>query len=187
MSAERLREPITVPLSDGTAVCLRPIRPDDAPRLQALQARLSPDSIYLRWLAARTELPAAEAAHLAELDYVTRMAYVATTGQGEDEQVIGVARYGLVRRDDPEEAEAAVVVQDDFQRRGLGWALLGRLMRYARAMGVRTLVAEISATNARMLRFLERGGLPVTRRLEGGAWQIRMDISDAAGNQDGAS
>jgi RimJ/RimL family protein N-acetyltransferase len=177
MSAERLRQPVTVPLSDGTPVCLRPIRPDDAARLQAFHARLSPDSIYLRWLAAHPVLSAEEARQLADLDYVTRMAYVATQGEGPAERIVGVARYGLVRPGDPDEAESAVIVEDSFQRRGLGWALLGRLMRYARAMGVRTWLAEINAGNARMLRFIERGGLPVTRRLEGGAWQVRMDIS----------
>ena len=177
MSAERLREPMIHTLSNGAPVCLRPIRADDAPRLQSFHTRLSPNSIYLRWLAAHPVLTAQEAAQLSELDYVTRMAYVATVGAGPEEQIVGVARYGLVRPADPEVAEAAVVVQDDYQSRGLGWALLGRLMRYARAMGVQAWVAEINAGNARMLRFIERGGLPVTRQLQGGAWQLRMDIS----------
>lgn len=177
MSAERLRQAITLPLTDGTSVCVRPIHPEDAGRLQVFHTRLSPNSIYLRWLAAHPVLSPAEAAQLSDLDYRTRMAYVATTGAGEAEAIVGVARYGLVRPDDPDDAEAAVVVEDAYQSRGLGWALLGRLMRYARAMGVRTWVAEINAGNARMLRFIERGGLPVTRRLDGGAWQVRMDIS----------
>jgi GNAT superfamily N-acetyltransferase len=185
MTAERLREPTTVPLSDGTPVCLRPIRPDDAARLQAFHTRLSPNSIYLRWLAAHPVLSPAEAAQFSDLDYVTRMAFVATTGDGEAEAIVGVARYGLVRPADPAEAEAAVVVEDAYQGRGLGSALLGRLLRYARAMGVRTWVAEINAGNARMLRFIERGGLPVTRQLEGGAWQVRMDISGVPSGPDG--
>ncbi len=177
MSAERLRQPVIVSLSDDSAVCLRPIRPDDAARLQAFHTRLSPNSIYLRWLAAHPVLSADEARQLSDLDYVTRMAFVATTGDGADEQIVGVARYGLLK---PDEAEAAVIVEDAYQSRGLGWALLGRLMRYSRAMGVTTWLAEINAGNARMLRFIERGGLPVTRRLDGGAWQVRMDISSVS-------
>lgn len=185
MNAERLREPAIVTLKDGTQVCVRPIRADDAARLQAFHTRLSPNSIYLRWLAAHPVLSAAEAAQLSDLDYNSRMAYVATTGTGEAEPIVGVARYGLVRPADPTEAEAAVVVEDAYQSRGLGWALLGRLMRYARAMGVTTWVAEINAGNARMLRFIERGGLPVKRRLEGGVWQLRMDISGIEPATDG--
>ena len=177
MSAATLREPVIVTLSDGSAVCLRPIRADDAERLQAFHTRLSPNSIYLRWLAAHPVLSPEEARQLSDLDYVTRMAFVATTGAGETEHIVGVARYGLIK---PDEAESAVIVEDAYQSRGLGWALLGRLMRYSRAMGVTAWIAEINAGNARMLRFIERGGLPVTRRLEGGAWQVRMDISSVS-------
>ncbi len=181
---ERLREPVIVPLSGGETVQVRPIRPDDAARLQAFHTRLSPNSIYLRWLAAHPVLSGAEAAQLSNLDYTTRMAYVALTGEPGAEQIVGVARYGLVRPDQPEEAEAAVVVEDAFQGRGLGWALTSRLMRYARALGVRAWLAEINAGNARMLRFIERAGLPVTRRFDGGAWQLRMDIASAAPEQE---
>ena len=50
MTMATLPVPETVTLSDGTTVTLRPIRADDAERLQALHARLSPETIYLRFL-----------------------------------------------------------------------------------------------------------------------------------------
>ncbi len=178
MSAESLREPVTVPLADGASVRLRPIRPEDAPRLQAFHSRLSPNTIYLRWLAAHPVLSAAEAAQLSEVDTLTRMAYIAVTGEAGSEQIVGVARYGLV---EPGEAEAAVVVEDAYQGRGLGTALLGRLMEYAKAQGVRIWLAEINAENARMMRFINRGGFPVARRFEGGSVQVRLDISNDKG------
>lgn len=177
MSAEQLRQPFTVTLSDGTPVTVRAIRPDDAPRLQGLHARLSPESIYLRWLAARPALTDDEARDLANVDTVARMAFVAAVGEDDQERIIGVARYGRVQPDEPDVVEAAVVVEDAYQGRGLGSALVERLLRYSRAVGVRTWVAEINAVNARMLRFMERDGLPFTRQFEGGAWQVRMDIS----------
>jgi RimJ/RimL family protein N-acetyltransferase len=177
MPAERLRQPFTVSLSDGTPVTVRPIRLDDAPHLQALHARLSPESIYLRWLAARPALTDEEARDLSNVDSVARMAFVAALGQGDAERIIGVARYGRVKPDDPSVVEAAVVVEDAYQGRGLGSALIERLLRYSHAVGVRTWVAEVNAVNARMLRFMERDGLPVTRRFEGGAWQVQIDLS----------
>jgi GNAT superfamily N-acetyltransferase len=173
---EELRQPVQAGLKDGTAVCLRPIRPEDAPHLQAFHARLSPDSIYLRWLSAHPVLTDAEARALTNLDYAERMAFVATL-PGNDERLLGVARYGLVDAKRPDEAEAAVVVEDDYQGRGLGTLLLVRLLRYARAQGIRYWVAEINAENARMMRFIQRGGLPLTRRLENGAWQVKIDIT----------
>jgi L-amino acid N-acyltransferase YncA len=74
-------------------------------------------------------------------------------------------------------AEAAVVVADAFQQRGLGSLWLGRLLAYARSQGLTTWVAEINAENARMLRSMQRGGLPSTKRLDCAHWQVRIDIS----------
>jgi RimJ/RimL family protein N-acetyltransferase len=175
-------------LRDGSRVTLRAIRPDDALRLQAFHAKLSPESVYLRWLSAHPVLTDEEAAGLSQVDYHLRMAFVATLPTGaptagpeaapsDAEEIIGVARYAAAPSEGPGAAEAAVVVADAFQQRGLGTLLLGRLLAYARTQGIHTWVAEINAQNARMLRFIQRGGLPTTKRLESGSWQVRIDIS----------
>lgn len=170
-----LPTPATVTLKDGSAVILRPIGPEDAPRLQAFHTRLSPDSIYLRWLSAHPVLSDAEAAALANVDYTTRMAFVAILPE-DPEHLLGVARYGIISPERPNEAEAAIVVEDSYQSRGLGTHLLRALITYARAQGIRYWLAEINVENARMLKFIQRGGLPTTRRLESGSWQIRVDL-----------
>jgi GNAT superfamily N-acetyltransferase len=165
-------------LRDGTWVTTRAIRPDDAPRLQAFHARLSPQSVYLRWLSAHPVLTDDEAAALSRVDYHERMAFVATRpAAAGEEEIIGVARYAATPAEGPGAAEAAVVVADDFQQHGLGTLLLGRLLAYARTQAITTWLAEINAQNARMLRFIQRGGLPTTKRLDSGSFQVRMDIS----------
>jgi GNAT superfamily N-acetyltransferase len=168
----------TVTLKDGTAVTLRPIRPDDAPRLQAFHTRLSPQTIYLRWLAAHPVLTDTEAASLSNLDYTSRMAFVATRPAADGaEHIIGVSRYAVAAPERPDEVEAAIVVEDAYQGRGLGTHLLRRLWAYARAQGIRYWVAEINAENAPMMKFIQRGTLPTTRRFEGGSWQVKIDIA----------
>ena len=171
----------TITLRDGTPLVIRPIRPDDAPRLQSFHARLSPESVYLRWLSAHPVLTDEEADTLTRVDYHDRMAFVATLPSAASppgaETIVGVARYSLAPAEGPGAAEAAVVVADDFQQRGLGTRLLGWLLPYARTQGITTWVAEINAQNARMLRFIQRGGLPVTRRLESGSFQVRIDLT----------
>ncbi|MEP7358573.1 MAG: GNAT family N-acetyltransferase, partial [Anaerolineales bacterium] len=173
--------PETVTLRSGARAILRPIRPDDAARLQAFHQRLSSESIYLRWLSAHPILTDAEAADLTELDYSSRMAFVAVVPPGAPDghpgpiapgEIIGVARYAVAHPARPLEVEAAVVVADAYQRQGLGSQLLQRLLTYSQARGITTWVAEINAQNVPMLRFIGRGGLPVTRRLEGGSWQV---------------
>src|SRR5258708_31586719 len=119
--ADPLPEPELVELRDGTRVTLRAIRPDDAPRLQAFHARLSPDSVYLRWLSAHPVLSDEEAEGLARVDYHDRMALVATIP--DDGAIVGVARYSITPGEGPGAAEAAVVVADAFQQRGLGTLL----------------------------------------------------------------
>lgn len=74
-----------ITLRDGTALTIRPIWPEDAPRLQALHARLSPETIYLRFMGMPPVLFLHEAEQLAQVNYQTRMAFVATREQGNQE------------------------------------------------------------------------------------------------------
>lgn len=87
-------------LKDGRQVTIRPIRPDDAPLLQAGFSRLSPDSIYLRFLESFHMLTDKQAREFSTVDYQERMALVAEIIEdGKDtrkEALIGVARYSMV-------------------------------------------------------------------------------------------
>lgn len=176
MSIESLPVPEAVNLHDGMPLTIRPIQPDDSPRLQALHSRLSPESIYLRFLGMHPILTQREAERLANVDYQTRMAFVATLEEAGEEIIVAVARYDVIRPDRPEVAEAAIVVEDRYQGQGLGSILLDRLLAYARAHGVRTFVAEISAENERMMRFVQRSGLPVEKKLEDRVWEVQLNI-----------
>lgn len=167
-----------VRLPDGTEVTLRPIRPDDAPRLLALHSRLSPESIYLRFLGPHPVLTPEEAESLATVDSRHSMAFVAARVDGEDEAILGVARYAAVRPGSLDEAEVAIVVEDAHQRRGLGTLLMRRLVEHARRQGVATLSAEVTAGNERIMRFIRRSGLTTERSLEGGVWHVRVGIRE---------
>lgn len=157
-------------------VAIRPIRPDDAAGLQALHSRLSPESRYLRFLSSRASLPRDEAVKLATVDYQTRMAFVATWLSQGEERIIGVARYAVSEPATPNEAEAAIVVEDRYQGLGLGTHLLKTLVDYARERGIQTFLAEISVANARMLRMIQRSGIPMETKLESGAWEVRLKL-----------
>jgi acetyltransferase len=171
-----------VELRNGTQVLLRPIRPDDAPRLQAGFRRLSPRSIYLRFLEAYKELPEKQARRFAELDYRTQMALVAEIQEAGQPQLIGVARYALVNVNDPLVAESAIVVVDEYQRHGLGAILMDRLVRYARNQGVDYFLATVHHTNAQIIHFIEHSGLATSRQMiEPGVWEVRVSLkSDGA-------
>jgi acetyltransferase len=166
----------TASLRDGTQVVIRPVVPEDAPRLQDLYRRLSPESIYYRFLSQATELSLAQAERLANVDYGARMAFVAVCGADDEDPLIGVARYaeGL----EPGVAEAGVVVEDRYQRQGLGTILLTDLVEYARNQGIHTFVAWIHQSNTAILQFIRRSGLPTQSRLDSGLWEIRVRVDE---------
>lgn len=170
------KRPEAVTLRDGTMVTVRPIRPDDAPRLQTLFARLSPRSIFLRFLGHRKELPWELAERLANVDYQTRMALVATREQYGEDDIVADARYEGNLPGEPGLAELAIVVEDQYQGRGLGTLLLERLVAYARTHGIRVFWATVYHDNAPIKRIIQRSGLPIERSVEAGVWEIRMKL-----------
>jgi acetyltransferase len=176
----RAHESKAVHLRDGTPVLIRPVRPDDAPRLQSLFGRLSRESIYYRFLQMRKEMTDEEAQSLADLDCETQMALVATRQQDGVEAVIGVARYAVVPGKDPAEAEAAVVVEDRYQNQGLGTYLLKRLAAHALARGICAFLATVRHDNSRVMRLIRRSGLPIEGDAEAGVLALCIGLERRA-------
>jgi nucleotide-binding universal stress UspA family protein/RimJ/RimL family protein N-acetyltransferase len=149
----------TVTLRDGTRVRLRPIAPEDKPVLAASFDRLSEESRYRRFFMSKKKLSAAELDYLVDVDHTNHEAIVAVeaaSGEG-----LGVARF-VRSTDDPESAEVAVTVADDWQGRGVGRALLERLTYRARREGIRRFSAVVLADNQASVALLE--GVGETRR-----------------------
>ena len=172
-------------LRRGESITIRPIRPDDAARLQRSFAQMSPETIYERFMGYKKALPDPEARFLTSLDYDSQMALVATKTEAHGEEtIIGIAHYYALEND-RSCAEFAVVISDAYQRRGLGSYLMMRLMEYAQAHGICILLGFIWEGNYRLLRFVQRSGLPMERKLTGDLWEIRIqlegiDFSEAA-------
>lgn len=166
-----------VELKDGSHVTVRAIQAEDAPRLQALHSRLSVESRYMRFFSARADLPPDQARRLAEVDYHTCMAIVATFAQDGDEQIIGVARYAVSDSKKPNEAEAAIVVEDRYQGRGVGTVLLERLVNYAQRHGIEFFCANVDSMNTTMLQMIQRIKMPTEMKLDSGVWDIRIRIA----------
>ena len=158
-----------VTLKDGTTAVLRPIRPEDEPELSALYARLSPETAYQRFFTVMARLPPSWAHTFANVDYERRMAIVAVSA---DNGLIAVARYDLDEASN--EAEIAIVVQDHWQGKGLGTALLTELLSYAEAKGIRRFRADVLSENGRMLDMLARLTQVLTRRTERGITSLLM-------------
>ena len=160
-------------LKDGTELRLRPIRPEDAPRLVEFYERLSRHTAYQRFFTIMKRLPPDWARMLATVDHRRRLALVAERGPAGAPELVGVGRY--VPTDDPETAEVAFVVQDGVQGRGLGTNLLRHLLEAAEARGIRRFRAYVLADNTRMLDLLARLTDIRERSIEAGVVSILFE------------
>ena len=170
----------TLTLRDGRVIHMRPIHSDDAPRLQDFHHRLSHQSLYFRFFGEMPELNRELAERLSDVDYVERMAIVATPAADADAPIIAVARYQRVEEPAARAAELALAVEDSWQGQGIGPQLLRALATHARDRGFTTLVANVLYDNSRMLAMLRHLGIPSTHHLREGRVEARLDIS--AGN-----
>jgi RimJ/RimL family protein N-acetyltransferase len=168
--------PETFTLSDGQSVNIRAIRPTDAPFLVQMFEHLSDRTRRLRFHSYTGNLPRRriwrEAIALSSLDPARQAALVAIH---QDDQVVGVARFSRATAD-AVEAEAAIVVRDDFQRKGLGTHLLKRLLPVARSMGIERLFAWVMADNLHMLQIIEKANLPVRRETRSGETYVVITL-----------
>jgi GNAT superfamily N-acetyltransferase len=148
--ARRLNR-MRVELRDGSAVDVRPIRPTDKRLLREGFDRLSPESRYRRFLSPMPELSERFLAYLTEVDHHDHEALIAIAPDGKG---VGVARY-VRSTTDPEVAEEAVTVVDDWQGRGVATALLTLLSGRAHTEGIRRFTSLVLAENHEMLEVLE--------------------------------
>jgi GNAT superfamily N-acetyltransferase len=114
-----------------------------------------------------------ELAFFTEIDHVDHEAVGALDAEGR--QGVGVARY--VRDPErPHAAEAAVIVVDAWQGRGLGGKLLRRLCARATENRIRIFTATLLAGNDAMLALLGQLGEVTLRRRDGAAIEIDVEL-----------
>ncbi|MHC4939329.1 MAG: bifunctional acetate--CoA ligase family protein/GNAT family N-acetyltransferase [Planctomycetota bacterium] len=142
-----------IQLPDGTSLTIRPIRPEDAEAEATFVNSLSDQSKYFRFMRTFAELSPELVVRFTQIDYDREMAFIAVT---EDKDQIGVARY--VTLPDGETCEFALVVADEWQKKGLGRRLMEPLMAVARDRGLKTMRGDVLSENAPMLRFMKRLG-----------------------------
>src|SRR5262249_54959354 len=145
--------------NDGTGLLLRPIRPEDEPLLVAFHETLSERSVALRYFHAMKL--SARVAHerltrICFVDYDREMVLVAQRQADGGRKILGVGRLSKMRGTD--DAEFALLISDQFQRRGLGTALLERLVKIARDEGIRRIVGSILPENLGMRRICKKLG-----------------------------
>ncbi len=152
---------------DGpVTIHFRLIRPDDSDRIKELFYDLSEESIYFRFLTPLRSIQRRTLQDFYDVDQdrdVSIVAVIHTDDEGETERIVGAGRYLLDRSKN--EAEFALIIQDEFQGKGVGSFLLNHLMRIAKSKGIDTFVAFVHPQNIPMVKFLHRTGKVVESHL----------------------
>jgi acetyltransferase len=158
---------------DGQAVCLRPIRPEDGPRLQSFYAHATPADMRLRFFLTRREVPQTELARYSQIDYDREMTFIALPAD-ESDGMLGEVRVVC----DPDNlcAEFAIQVATASQRRGLGRLLMSKMLRYLRERGTRDLMGECLVENTGMGQLARSLGFEVKANDGGDTLDMRLQL-----------
>ncbi len=154
---EKLVRRITLP--DGTAVTLRPIKPEDEPLWLAMLRSCSKETIYSRFRYLFDWSTHEVATRYCYIDYAREIAIVAETGADAERALIGVGR--LVADPGHEEGEYAVLVVDAFQGKELGGILTDTCLEIARGWKLKRVVAQTTTDNHPMIAVFEHRGFTV--------------------------
>ncbi|WP_426209035.1 GNAT family N-acetyltransferase [Massilia sp. TWP1-3-3] len=160
---------------DGTALLLRPIRPEDGPAHVAFFDALEADDVRYRMFVRVRELQPSQLARFTQIDYDREMAFIATRpGANGAPETIGVAR--VVADPDNVEAEFAVTVRSDLKGHGLGQMLMEKLIAYCRQRGTRAIVGEALPQNTRVIRLVKKLGFMVTQNPADDTLHLRLPL-----------
>ena len=163
-------------LNDGRKVEIRAQLPQDREALLAAVGRATTETLYHRFFAAKRAFSEQEQHFFLDIDFVSHVALVAEAIEDRRPVIIGGCRYVVIA---PGRAEVAFTVIDEYQKKGLGTALIRRLTAIGREAGLTELVAEVLSDNAPMLKVFERSGLAMTTRREGAVVHVALRYAGA--------
>lgn len=136
-------------------VSLRSIHAQDYDAIRNFLLRLSPQTTYLRLHISSNELAREKIVELTNIDYNREIAIVAYDPE-EPETIRGVARFKRIPG--TQYAEFGVVVEDNWQRRGLATILMNELIDQARRVKVGGLIGYVLRGNDGMFGLMKSLG-----------------------------
>lgn len=160
-------------LRHGRQVEIRALRPEDRDDLVAAVRRIGTDSLYRRFFAVKREFSEKETSFFVNVDFVNHVALIAVVEEEGKPVIAGGCRYIVV---EPEQAEMAFAVVDQFHGLGIGTKLMRHLVGIARRAGLRELIADVLPDNRQMLKVFQQSGLPMSTRRESGSLRVTLQL-----------
>jgi len=162
-------------LRDGTQIFLRPIKPPDEPALSEMLYSLSEASVQKRYMTRTKAFPHRDIQQLTNIDYRNDLAIVGVVPGVSGDEIVAIGQYFL----DPktQAAEVAFLVQDEWQKKGLGTLLLDYITKVARQRGVKRFYAKVLPNNKPMLTIFYNSGYKVNTEFDGEVYNVTYDLT----------
>ncbi len=166
----------TYTIRDDLAVRFRAIRPSDEEGMRHLFYRFSEKTVYYRYFQTVRSMPHAKMQEYVNVDWNQVMSIVGLVGEEGKGRIISEARY--IKIPGSPFAEVVFVVDENYQRLGIGTFLYSMLIRLARERGVRGFMAEVLYSNVGgIMKVFKKGELPVKAHLEGGVYHLEIPFN----------
>jgi GNAT superfamily N-acetyltransferase len=90
------------------------------------------------------------------------------------EQLVGLGQY--IKVPHSSKAEVALLIQDEWQQKGMGTWLMRYLVRIARQAGITGFDAEVLSDNRGMLAVFESLPYKMNMKLDSGSYSLTFDF-----------
>jgi acyl-CoA hydrolase/ribosomal protein S18 acetylase RimI-like enzyme len=162
-------------LRDGTEIFFRPIKPTDEPALAEMMYSLSEKTVRTRYMTHTMAFPHKDIQRVTNIDYRQDIAIVGVVPRVSGEEIVAIAQYFL----DPktQSAEVAFLVQDEWQRKGMGTFLLDYITQIAKQRGVKKFWAKVLPSNEPMLTLFHNSGYKINTEFDGETYGITYDLT----------
>ncbi len=168
----------TLHLRDGQQIFIRPVRPSDADRMIALFYDLSAETVYLRFFSPIKKISRSMLIKLTQIDYDREIALIAFAGPLENRKIVGVAR--IIFDSDGRKGEFAIVLADDWQKKGLGAKLLHHALVCAFRYGLDQVWGPVITTNKGMITLGKKLGFSIERDPESSEYKLSVTPENLA-------
>ncbi len=167
-------------LRDGSAVTVRPIRPEDEPAMVRFHRTLSSRSVYSRYftpLGLAQRIAHTRLSRLCCVDYDRVMVLVVERPgpHPAERELMAIGRLTKVQA--ARQGEFALLVGDQWQRLGLGKKLLATLVQIGRQEGLAGITGDILSDNAAMKAVARQVGFRLTADPDGGSCRAELDLT----------
>lgn len=156
------------------AVHFRAIKPSDEDAMRKLFYRFSSHAIYFRYLSHIRVMPHESMQDYVNIDYLNTMSLIGTVERKGVECILAEGRY--IRIDDGDIADIAIIVDEEFQSKGIATHLLQKLIEIAAERGVKEFTGLLSVNNKSILEVFRKISYPIQLKSRRGLVELTMQL-----------